>query len=96
MKTLMRILVNIQVKVREFGPSINYQLVIVFAEILAVEDLYTNATAGSNIPILVFNGELDRIRSGCILNNTFINLNARIISIRITCITYALPSFNYQ
>jgi hypothetical protein len=35
---------------------------------LAVEDLYMNATSKSKIPILVFNGELDRIRSGCILN----------------------------
>eukprot|EP00250_Pteridium_aquilinum_P011217 c19915_g1_i1 orf=140-1084(-) len=33
-------------------------------EILAVEELYTKATAESKVPILVFNGELDRIRSG--------------------------------
>ncbi|MCO5556423.1 hypothetical protein L7F22_009972 [Adiantum nelumboides] len=33
-------------------------------EMLAVEELYTKATAESEVPILVFNGELDRIRSG--------------------------------
>lgn len=33
-------------------------------EMLAVEELYTNATTESKIPLLVFNGELDRIRSG--------------------------------
>mgnify|MGYP006872734893 CR=1 FL=1 len=89
----MHILVSIQFKLRAFSPSINYQLVIVFAEILAVEDLYTNATARSEIPIIVFNGELDRIRSGCILKQYFILLNALIISIRSTCITYELPFF---
>lgn len=40
---------------------------ILGAEMLAVEELYTKATADSKVPILVFNGELDRIRSGCIL-----------------------------
>lgn len=40
---------------------------ILAAEMLAVEELYTKATADSKVPILVFNGELDRIRSGCIL-----------------------------
>ncbi|KAI5084336.1 hypothetical protein GOP47_0000505 [Adiantum capillus-veneris] len=33
-------------------------------EMLAVEELYTQGTAESKVPILVFNGELDRIRSG--------------------------------
>lgn len=33
-------------------------------EMLTVEELYTKATADSKVPILVFNGELDRIRSG--------------------------------
>ncbi|KAH7315389.1 hypothetical protein KP509_21G047400 [Ceratopteris richardii] len=33
-------------------------------EMLAVEELYTKGTAESKVPILVFNGELDRIRSG--------------------------------
>eukprot|EP00249_Psilotum_nudum_P015972 c25603_g1_i1 orf=1687-2742(+) len=33
-------------------------------EMLAVEDLYKDAAAESNRPIIVFNGELDKIRSG--------------------------------
>lgn len=34
---------------------------------IAVEELYKDSAAASNRPIVVFNGELDRIRSGCIL-----------------------------
>lgn len=33
-------------------------------EMLAVEELYLDAAAKSGLPIIVFNGELDRIRSG--------------------------------
>ncbi len=31
---------------------------------IAVEELYSGATQQSGVPIVVFNGELDRIRSG--------------------------------
>lgn len=34
---------------------------------IAVEELYKSAAETSGRPIIIFNGELDRIRSGCIL-----------------------------
>jgi hypothetical protein len=49
-----------------------------------------NATSKSKIPILVFNGELDRIRSGCILNEWFLILNALTVSLKLIWIILAL------
>lgn len=34
---------------------------------LVVEELYKEAVVGTNRKLIIFNGELDRIRSGCIL-----------------------------
>ncbi|WVZ78027.1 hypothetical protein U9M48_025806 [Paspalum notatum var. saurae] len=36
-------------------------------EMLVVEELYKEAVVGTNRKLIIFNGELDRIRSGCIL-----------------------------
>jgi len=38
-----------------------------FTEMLVVEELYKEAVVGTNRKLIIFNGELDRIRSGCIL-----------------------------
>ena len=37
------------------------------SEMIAVEELHRDSAVASRRPIIVFNGELDRIRSGCIL-----------------------------
>jgi hypothetical protein len=40
-------------------------------EMIAVEELHRDAAESAKRPIIVFNGELDRIRSGCILACSF-------------------------
>jgi hypothetical protein len=40
-------------------------------EMIAVEELHRDAAENAKRPIVVFNGELDRIRSGCILACSF-------------------------
>ena len=47
-------------------PSL-YDVVIVNVEMLVVEELYKEAVVNTSRKLIVFNGELDRIRSGCIL-----------------------------
>lgn len=42
-------------------------MVIVNVEMLVVEELYKEAVVNTSRKLIVFNGELDRIRSGCIL-----------------------------
>jgi len=37
------------------------------SEILVVEELYKEAVLNTERKLIIFNGELDRIRSGCIL-----------------------------
>lgn len=37
------------------------------SEMLVVEELYKEAVENTNRKLIIFNGELDRIRSGCIL-----------------------------
>lgn len=41
------------------------------SEMIAVEELHRDAAENAKLPIIVFNGELDRIRSGCILACSF-------------------------
>lgn len=40
-------------------------------EMLVVEELYKEAVVGTNRKLIIFNGELDRIRSGCILQHVW-------------------------
>lgn len=42
-------------------------LVINKSEMLVVEELYKEAVVNTSRKLIIFNGELDRIRSGCIL-----------------------------
>lgn len=45
-----------------------FPLIIIYhAEMLVVEELYKEAVANTSRQLIIFNGELDRIRSGCIL-----------------------------
>lgn len=39
----------------------------ILEEMLVVEELYNEAVVGTERKLIIFNGELDRIRSGCIL-----------------------------
>lgn len=41
--------------------------VLCISEILVVEELYKEAVLNTERKLIIFNGELDRIRSGCIL-----------------------------
>ena len=41
-------------------------------EMLVVEELYKEAVFNTARKLIIFNGELDRIRSGCILHHSFI------------------------
>lgn len=40
-------------------------------EMLVVEELYKEAVFNTTRKLIIFNGELDRIRSGCILHRSF-------------------------
>lgn len=40
-------------------------------EMLVVEELYKEAVFNTARKLIIFNGELDRIRSGCILHHSF-------------------------
>jgi len=42
-------------------------ITIVISEMLVVEELYKEAVVNTERKLIIFNGELDRIRSGCIL-----------------------------
>ncbi|KAG7015785.1 hypothetical protein SDJN02_23423, partial [Cucurbita argyrosperma subsp. argyrosperma] len=44
-------------------------------EMLVVEELYKEAVANTARKLIIFNGELDRIRSGCILLSSFLLSN---------------------
>ncbi|XP_038877169.1 uncharacterized protein LOC120069467 isoform X4 [Benincasa hispida] len=44
-------------------------------EMLVVEELYKEAVQNTTRKLIIFNGELDRIRSGCILLSTFLLFN---------------------
>jgi hypothetical protein len=43
------------------------------SEMLVVEELYKEAVVGTSRKLIIFNGELDRIRSGCILPSAYTN-----------------------
>jgi hypothetical protein len=43
---------------------------------LVVEELYNEAVVGTQRKLIIFNGELDRIRSGCILFLVMYNLSS--------------------
>lgn len=44
-------------------------LFICYSEMLVVEELYKEAVVNTARKLIIFNGELDRIRSGCILES---------------------------
>lgn len=45
-----------------------FQCCDVCVEMLVVEELYKEAVLNTTRSLIIFNGELDRIRSGCILH----------------------------
>lgn len=45
-----------------------FQCCDVYVEMLVVEELYKEAVLNTTRSLIIFNGELDRIRSGCILH----------------------------
>lgn len=49
--------------------------VLCISEILVVEELYKEAVLNTERKLIVFNGELDRIRSGCILCHILLLFN---------------------
>lgn len=47
---------------------------IYYAEMIVVEELYKEAVMNTTRKLIIFNGEIDRIRSGCILGQSYISL----------------------
>lgn len=48
-------------------PKVLYLVFSCISEMLVVEELYKEAVENTARKLIIFNGELDRIRSGCIL-----------------------------